>query len=131
MALSAYCAAGIAKSNPMTTGYTAFKLGFIAFLIPFIAFFSPALLFEGGSFGATVYTTVTCLVMLFTLAFATSGHGFKRKLSWIERILFFVASGFAIVPNNYITFAIGCAVMAVGLTTERLITIKDSTRLAD
>jgi len=119
VALSAYCAAGIAKSNPMSTGYTAFRMGLVAFIIPFIAFFSPSLLFE-GSLASTAFVTVTAIFLLFSLAFATAGQGFKRKLNWFERIVFFAAGCLFIIPHNYITFGIGCLVFAVGFILERL-----------
>jgi len=101
----------------------------MGFIIPFIAFYSPELLFE-GSLGSTVYVTITAILLLFALAFASAGYGFKRKLSWIERLLFFVAAVLFVVPHNYVAFGVGCAVIAIGLALERLIKIKDSSCLA-
>jgi TRAP transporter 4TM/12TM fusion protein len=129
VALSAYCAAGIAKSNPMKTGYAAFRMGFIAFVIPFIAFYSPGLLFE-GQLTSTIYATFSSILILFSLAFAFEGQGFKRRLTWPERSIFIAAACLFLVPHNYLTFAIGCIVMAVGLTLERLRKVEVSEKLA-
>ncbi|MFH1060254.1 MAG: TRAP transporter fused permease subunit [Pseudomonadota bacterium] len=44
VAIAAYAGAGIARSNPTRTGFTAFRLGFAGFVIPFIYVYHPALL---------------------------------------------------------------------------------------
>ena len=44
---AAYCAAGIAQSNPMKTGIQAFLLSISGFLIPYVFAFNPALVMVG------------------------------------------------------------------------------------
>lgn len=48
VALCAYAASSIAKSNPVKTGFEAFKLGIAGFIIPFIFVFHPGLLLQGN-----------------------------------------------------------------------------------
>ena len=50
VALAAYAASGIAKSNPFQTGNTAFRLGIAKALVPFVFIYSPSLLLITGDF---------------------------------------------------------------------------------
>lgn len=119
VALAAYCAAGIAKSNPMTTGFTAFRMGFIAFVIPFIAFYFPALLMQGTVVSYAITLTLT-IFMLLGLVYALEGHGFRRKLSWPERGLFLAAAFMSVYMANWIVVAAGVALLAGGFVLERV-----------
>ncbi len=73
----AYCAASIAKSKPLETGFEAFKLAIVGFLIPYIFIFNNALLMRG-----TVSEILTVVVgLLLTMVFITSafsGYLFSR-----------------------------------------------------
>lgn len=48
VALAAFAAAGIARSNPMATGFTAMKLGVGKYLVPFAFALNPALVAQGS-----------------------------------------------------------------------------------
>jgi TRAP transporter 4TM/12TM fusion protein len=119
VALAAYTAAGIAKSNPMKTGYSAFRMGFMAFVIPFIAFYSPGLLFV-GSISSTLLVTLSSSILLVALAYVFGGQGFKRKLTFMERMLFLVSAGLIIIPHNLLTLTLGVLILAGSLSLERL-----------
>jgi len=73
----AYCAASIAKSKPLETGFEAFKLAIVGFLIPYIFIFNNALLMRG-----TVSEILTVVVgLILTMVFITSafsGYLFTR-----------------------------------------------------
>lgn len=47
VALATYAAAGIAKSNPMKTGYTALMTAVAGFLVPYMFVYNPYLLLQG------------------------------------------------------------------------------------
>ncbi|MBU1744812.1 MAG: TRAP transporter permease [Proteobacteria bacterium] len=49
VALAAYAAAGIARSDPWKTGLAAFQLGIAGFIIPFMFIYAPELLFVGSA----------------------------------------------------------------------------------
>lgn len=49
VAITAYTAAAIAKSNPNQTGFTSFRMGIVAYIIPFIFLLNPAILLEGAA----------------------------------------------------------------------------------
>lgn len=73
----AYCAASIAKSKPLETGFEAFKLAIIGFLIPYIFIFNDALLMRGTV--AQIITIIVGLVltMIFTMS-SLSGYLFDK-----------------------------------------------------
>ncbi|MCG8688651.1 MAG: TRAP transporter large permease subunit, partial [Desulfobacterales bacterium] len=87
----AYCAAAIANSKPLQTGFEAFKLALVGFLIPYVFIFNSALLMEGS--WLEIITVVTGLVLVVTLfAGALSGYLFGR-LNLGVRCLLFVLAG--------------------------------------
>ena len=47
--IAAYCAASIAKTPPLSTGFEAARLAFIGYLIPFIFVFNESLLLKGSA----------------------------------------------------------------------------------
>ena len=66
VAITAYTAAAIAKSNPNQTGFTSFRMGIVAYIIPFIFLLNPAILLEGAAMdvilaAATAILGVFCL----------------------------------------------------------------------
>ncbi len=81
----AYCAAAIAGSKPLQTGFEAFKLATIGFIIPYIFIYNQALLMRGG-----VLSVIT-LVVILSAAVVLMGGGltnyFFRPLSNLEGAL--------------------------------------------
>lgn len=73
----AYCAASIAKSKPLETGFEAFTLAIVGFLIPYIFIYNNALLMRG-----TISEILTVVVgLILTMVFITSsfsGYLFTR-----------------------------------------------------
>ena len=118
VALAAYTAAGIAKANPMTTGYLAFRMGLIAFLIPFVAFYHPGLLMQGNIISIIVPTICVGLSII-GFSHALEGHGFKRHLVWWERILYFVSAAVIVVQLNWMLICVGVILLATALFIER------------
>ena len=102
VALAAYAASGIAKSNPFKTGNTAFRLGIAKALVPFVFVYSPSLLLITGQFqiDQLVITLIGTLIGIALIGIAFSGYWF-RPLMRYEQIcigfgsLFFVAPGIA------------------------------------
>ena len=64
VALAAYAAAGIAGSNPFTTGNTAFRLGIAKALVPFVFVYSPSLLLvaQGFNFYDFFITLISAMI---------------------------------------------------------------------
>jgi TRAP transporter 4TM/12TM fusion protein len=79
VALAAFAAAGIARSEPMRTGMTAFRLSMGKALVPFAFVYTPALLFVDFSWGAFLLASVSCLVAILGLGAAYTRH-FGRRI---------------------------------------------------
>jgi TRAP transporter 4TM/12TM fusion protein len=83
----AYCAASIAKSKPLQTGFEAFKLALAGFLIPYIFVFNQALLMRGTPL-EIITVTLMLLVAIIFFAGALSRY-FVRPLSRVFQVLLF------------------------------------------
>lgn len=81
VALAAFAAAGIARSEPMRTGMTAFRLSMGKALVPFAFVYTPALLFIDFTWSAFLVAFFGMIVALTGLAAAYTGF-FGRKISW-------------------------------------------------
>jgi TRAP-type uncharacterized transport system fused permease subunit len=111
VALAAYAGAGIAKSDPLVTGFISFKLALAGFLVPYVYVFSPILLFIDATPLAMVQASITALIGVFLLAMCTIGH-YKVKLAWPLRILaLFGALG--LLDPGTATDVFGLAVLAL------------------
>lgn len=64
VALCAYAGASIAKSDPIKTGWEAFKLGIAGFIIPFLFVFNRALLLQGSLIDIISSTVVSIFVIM-------------------------------------------------------------------
>ena len=89
--LAAFAAAGVAQTDPMRTGYTAFKVASASYIIPFMFVFSPSLLMIGGNIFQIV---ISCIIAAISVIFLSSGViGWHfRKASLIERIILILLS---------------------------------------
>lgn len=110
VALAAYAGAGIAGSDPMKTGVTAFKLALAGFLVPYIYVYNPMLLFIDVEAMHMAQAICTALIGVFLLAMFTIGY-FKAHLVWYVRILAFVGAICLLVPGT-VSDLFGLAVLA-------------------
>lgn len=97
VALAAYAAAGIARSDPWKTGLAAFQLGIAGFIIPFMFIYSPELLFVGSLWKIllallTATFGVTCLA-------AAVQRCLLVKTRWYEAALLLVTALLLIKPG--------------------------------
>ncbi|MCP4292649.1 MAG: TRAP transporter large permease subunit, partial [bacterium] len=87
----AFCAASIAKSKPLQTGFEAFKLAMAGFLIPYVFVFNPALLMQGTAMEIITVTMGLLLAIIF-FAGALSGY-FLKPLSFGLQVILFILAG--------------------------------------
>ena len=114
VALAAYAASGIAKSNPFQTGNTAFRLGIAKALVPFVFVYSPSLLLISSDFeiNELIITLVGVLIGIALLGIAFTGYFLKNLNSYEKWIigfgsLFFVAPGLkTMIIGSIISFPI-------------------------
>ena len=100
VALAAYAASGIAKSNPFKTGNTAFRLGIAKALVPFVFVYSPSILLITGEFQTNelILTLTGTLIGIALIGIAFSGYWFRPLKKYEQFVigsgsLFFVAPG--------------------------------------
>ncbi len=87
VALAAYAGAGIAKSDPMKTGFIATKLAIGAFIVPYIFVYNPAMLLIGTTFFNLSLNLITAICGMFGLGVAMIGYCLA-PMSWWERIYY-------------------------------------------
>jgi len=100
VALTAFAAAGIAKSPPFTTGVYSMLMALPAYLVAYAFAIEPALLFEGGTAGTIVYQTVLAVLGVSIFAAGSSGY-LSRPLSVGERIGACIIGAAFIYPSAY------------------------------
>jgi TRAP transporter 4TM/12TM fusion protein len=119
VALAAYAASGIAKSNPFKTGNTAFRLGIAKALVPFVFVYSPSLLLITNDFDLIklIVTVLGTLMGIGLIGIAFTGYWIKPLKTFEQwflglAALLFVAPGLnsmivgliAISPTIYSQF---------------------------
>ncbi|MCL6554569.1 MAG: TRAP transporter fused permease subunit, partial [Firmicutes bacterium] len=73
-ALAAYAAAGIARTDPLKTGFTATRLALAGIMVPYVFVYSPTILLQGGSAADMVITAATAVVGVIALSGAVAGY---------------------------------------------------------
>jgi TRAP transporter 4TM/12TM fusion protein len=96
VAIAAYAAAGIARSDPMRTGLEACRFGWSAFVVPFLFVLSPTLLLIGPA-GAVALAIVTATFGIWLVSIAVVGY-LTRNLRPAMRGLFALSGLLALVP---------------------------------
>ena len=110
-ALAAYAAAGIAKTDPFATGWTATRLALAGIIVPFAFVYSPTILLQGAALGEIVLTAATALVGTVALAAAVSGD-FFAPATWFERGVL-VAAAVALIFSEPVADLLGLALMVL------------------
>lgn len=99
VALAAYAGAGIAGSDPMKTGVTAFKLALAGFIVPYIYVYNPILLFIDAQPLPMIQAVITAMIGVFLLAMSTIGF-YKVEMAWYMRIAAFVGALGLLIPGT-------------------------------
>ena len=110
VALAAYAAAGIARSEPNATGFMAVKLALAGFLIPYIFCYNPALLMIDATAGEVALIVVTAATGIASLSFACVGY-WVRELFWYERLAL-LAGAVTLITPGVATDLVGLGIMA-------------------
>ena len=114
-ALAAYAAAGIAKSDPMQTGFNAFRLSIAGFLVPFMFIYGSGLLLIGSPLDiaiAIASATMGCAGL------AAASVGFLLlPISWFLRVVLLLASCL-MMKQGLLTDVVGLTVMLIVLGNQ-------------
>jgi TRAP transporter 4TM/12TM fusion protein len=104
VALAAYAAAGIAKSNQFWTGIEAFKISLNKLMVPFAFVYSPSILMLGinwsspMSLGGAAFDISTMFIGILALHASVMGY-WMTHMGKLERAIMFAAALGLIFPN--------------------------------
>jgi TRAP-type uncharacterized transport system fused permease subunit len=118
VALAAFAAAGIARSEPMGTGMTAFRLSMGKVLVPFAFVYSPVLLLLNFSIGEFVLASSCAIVAVMGLGAAYTGF-VARPVGRVAFVALNVFSLSLIFANPWIAAVSIPAVLAMLLWHNR------------
>ncbi len=113
VALAAYAAAGLARSEPMTTGTTAFRLSMGKALVPFMFIYAPSLLFVSFTWVEFITALLSGLLGILALSAAYIGW-FRRDLVLWEKVALTLA-GLLLISTYWAAIAVGVLTLAVVL----------------
>jgi TRAP transporter 4TM/12TM fusion protein len=97
VAITAYTAAAIAKSDPNKTSWLACRYGAVAYLVPFAFLLAPSILFI-GDWQTILIAIVSSVIGVFCLTIAIEGY-FLMNWSKVARILIIPAAVLFMVPG--------------------------------
>lgn len=117
VALATYAASGIAKSNPIKTGFTALVTAAAGFLVPYMFVYNPYLLLQGDALRILI-GCVTALIGILGLSAGVQGYLLK-DLNILERLLLFCVP-FMIIYPTLATNLIGVAIIAAIYALQRI-----------
>ena len=118
VAITAYTAAAIAKSNPNQTGFTSFRMGIVAYIIPFIFLLNPAILLEGSGMNV-VLAAATAILGVFCLTGAIEGYLLKYW-SMVARVMLGIGALMMMIPGMT-TDLIGIGLVVVAFILDKVI----------
>lgn len=102
VALAAFAAAGIARSEPMRTGMTAFRLSMGKAVMPFAFVYSPVLLLINFNWPDFLHAIISTFVALIGLSVAYAGY-FGKQIGWAAFIALNLLSISLVFGNPIVT----------------------------
>lgn len=96
VSIVAYCAAAIAESDPLKTGFGALKLAIAGFVIPYVFVYNPALLLKGSVL--EILTAALLMVAAITLLASGLIGCLTKKINIPTRFLF-IGMGISLVGS--------------------------------
>ncbi len=112
VALAAFAAAGIARSEPMRTGMTAFRLSMGKALVPFAFVYTPALLFIDFTWSQFLIALISSIVAVMGLGAAYTGQVI-RPIGWIAFVLLNLLSLSLVFGNLTVLIVAAPMVLAI------------------
>lgn len=105
VAIGAYAASTVAKSDPMKTGLEAMRLGSIIYFVPFFFVLNPALIGQGTLYEVTV-TFGAALIGIVLISAGLQGYLYgvgaagNGLFGWVARLLLVVGGIILALPGN-------------------------------
>lgn len=118
VALVAYAAAGIAKSDPNETGFAGLRLALAGFIIPYVFVYSSGLLMINTTIPEVILIIITATIGICSLGFASVGY-WKRNLYLLERLVLLGSSVSLIFPG-LLTDMIGVGLLCAVYFSQKI-----------
>lgn len=123
VAIAAFAAATVAKSDPMKTAVSAVQFGWSAYIVPFMFVIAPELMLDGPLWLIS-QTAVTAILGVWMVSAGFVGY-FSRHMSPLYRSLFVIAGAAMMLPASAISYGIwtdvgGLALAVLLVVRERL-----------
>jgi TRAP-type uncharacterized transport system fused permease subunit len=118
VALAAYAAAGIAGSEPMRTGFTAFRLSMGKALVPFMFVYAPSLLLLDFSWREFIEAMLSGMLGITALSAAYTGW-FRASIGYPAMALLTVG-GIALIFNDWRAELFGAVIVLAVLAENEL-----------
>ncbi len=119
VALSAYAASGIAKTDPWMTGWVACRMGLISYVVPFAFVLDPTMLLSTKApLLTTLWAVGTAAVGVVFLCLGVEGY-IRRPIQLITRILM-SAGGLALLLPGLTLKMSGSGLILLGIITMLL-----------
>jgi len=111
--LAAYAAAGIAKSDPMKTGFKASWYAIIAYIIPYFFIYRPAIM-AIGSISVVLSTILFVILGIFALSVFREGY-MGKVLKPFERVIYGIAAVLLLQPISLTVNLFGLIIFVVAV----------------
>lgn len=118
VALAAYASAGIANSDPVKTGIKAFLLSLAGFIVPYLFIYHPSLVLIDSNIINTAVIFSTTMLGIVGLGAVATGY-FYKDLSFVEKMVFLIASFCLIYPGIITDIAGGILLVGSMVTLKR------------
>jgi TRAP-type uncharacterized transport system fused permease subunit len=118
VALAAYAAAGIAGTEPMRAGFTAFRLSMGKALVPFMFVYAPSLLLLQFSWTEFVSAMLSGMLGIVALGAAYAGW-FRARIGYLGAALLTIG-GIALIFNDWRAELFGALVVLAVLAENEL-----------
>jgi TRAP transporter 4TM/12TM fusion protein len=116
VALAAWAAAAIAKSDPWKTGWTATKIASWIYLMPYL-FVYTSILNIGWNFGF-ISTVASCIVALVAWGAALEGYWFKETTLFERATLF--AAAFGLLFESVVSDLVGLGLVILVMVLQKV-----------
>ncbi|RXT02802.1 TRAP transporter permease [Ammoniphilus sp. CFH 90114] len=118
VALAAFAASGIAKSEPIITGFQASRLALAAFIIPYMFVMSPELLLIDTDFFGVLPALASAVLGMVLIGAGAIGY-FKEALPIYMRIITFIG-GLMLIKPGIMTDIMGVGIFVLLIVTQNM-----------
>lgn len=122
VAIAAFAAATVAKSDPMKTAGAAVQFGWSAYIVPFMFVVAPELLMQ-GSVWLILQTSITAIFGVWMISAGFVGY-FSRPLDMLHRVIFIGAGVLMMIPASAVVNGVWTDI--VGAPVAILLIIKET-----